>query len=70
MKLRFAALRLHRAHFEELDQCFASLEQAVAFQEGLFLQRVQVLGNRVDEIGIRNVFRHRFILYFGAAAAR
>ena len=55
------ALR-HHAHFQELDERFAPLEQAVALEQRLFFERLEMLGDRVDQIGVRDVLRDEVVV--------
>ena len=43
-------------HFEQLDEGFAAREQAITLEQCLFFERLEMLGDGVDQIGVRNTF--------------
>ena len=66
MQTRFPR-RVHHPHLEELDERFAAIEEIVTFEERLFFERIEVLRDGVDQIGVGDVLRYRLI---GAAPER
>ena len=52
----------HDAHLEQLDERFAALEQAVALEQGLLLERFEMLRDGMDEIGVGNILGNEIVL--------
>ena len=55
-------MRRHHAHLEQLDERFTPLEQAVAFEQRLFFERLEVLRDGMDEVGIGDVFGDEIVV--------
>ena len=52
----------HHPHFQQLDQGLAPLEQAVALEQRLLFERLEMLRDRVHEIGVGHVLRDEVVV--------